>query len=80
MENLHLSVNPAKAGIQWLKVLRDPCFRRDDGEEAFFDTLAGGDAVAHCAKGFLALFTRLPPSPQRKHPLPAGIQRPSVPL
>jgi len=35
MENLHLSVIPAKAGIQWHQVLRDPCLRRDDGEEAF---------------------------------------------
>jgi hypothetical protein len=40
MENVHLSVIPAKAGIHWLQVLRDPCFRRDDGEEAFFDTLS----------------------------------------
>ena len=39
MENVHLSVIPAKAGIHWLQVLRDPCLRRDDGEEAFFDTL-----------------------------------------
>jgi hypothetical protein len=27
-----------KAGIHWLQELRDPCLRRDDGEEAFFDT------------------------------------------
>ncbi len=27
MEYLHLSVIPAKAGIQWLHVLRDPRFR-----------------------------------------------------
>jgi len=39
MENLHLSVIPAHAGIPWLQVLRDPCLRRDDVEEAFFDTL-----------------------------------------
>jgi hypothetical protein len=43
MENLHLSVIPAKAGIQWLQVLGDPCLRRDDGEEAFYDTLQGGE-------------------------------------
>jgi len=43
MENLHLSVMPAKAGIHWLQVLRDPCFRRDDGEEAFPDTLESGN-------------------------------------
>jgi len=43
MENLHLSVIPAQAGIHWLQVpLRDPCLRRDDGEEAFCDTLEGG--------------------------------------
>jgi hypothetical protein len=42
MENVHLSVIPAKAGIHWLQVLRDPCLRRDDGEEAFFDTLRDG--------------------------------------
>ena len=40
MEKLHLCVIPAKAGIHWLHVLRDPCLRRDDGEEAFFDTLS----------------------------------------
>jgi hypothetical protein len=39
MENVHLSVIPAKAGIHWLQVLGDPCLRRDDGEEALFDTL-----------------------------------------
>jgi hypothetical protein len=48
MKCLHLSVMPAKAGIHWLQVLRDPCRRlplqavgrgRDDGEETFFDTL-----------------------------------------
>jgi len=39
MENLYFAVMPAKAGIHWLQVLRDPCLRRDDGEEAFFDTL-----------------------------------------
>ena len=43
MEKLHLSVIPAKAGIHWLHVLRDPCLRRDDGEEAFFDTLLWGE-------------------------------------
>jgi len=41
MESLHLSVIPAQAGIQWLQVLGDPHLRRDDGEEAFFDTLRG---------------------------------------
>ncbi len=46
MENLHLSVIPAKAGIHWLQVLRDPCLRRDDGEEAFFDTLQRGEGTA----------------------------------
>jgi len=49
MKHLHLSVIPAKAGIQWLQELRDPCRSlplqavgrgRDDGEEAFFDTLS----------------------------------------
>ncbi len=35
MENLHLAVIPAQAGIQWPKELRDPCLRRDDGQEAF---------------------------------------------
>jgi hypothetical protein len=39
VENVHLFVIPAKAGIHWLQVLRDPCLRRDDGEEALFDTL-----------------------------------------
>ncbi len=43
MENLHPSVIPAEAGIQWLQVLRDPCFRRDDGEEAFFVTPLRGE-------------------------------------
>ena len=38
MENFHLSVIPAQAGIHWLQVLGDPCLRRDDGEEAFFNT------------------------------------------
>ena len=42
MENAYSAVIPAQAGIPWLRVLRDPCFRRDDGEEAFFDTLSGG--------------------------------------
>ena len=42
MENLHLSVIPAKAGIpKHLKPL-DPCLRRDDGQKAFFDTLLWG--------------------------------------
>jgi len=40
MENVHLCVIPAKAGIQWLKALGDPCLRRDDGQEAIFDTLS----------------------------------------
>ena len=39
MENVRLSVIPAQAGIQWLQVLRDPCLRRDDGEEAILETL-----------------------------------------
>jgi hypothetical protein len=43
MENVHLSVIPAKAGIHWLQGLRDPCLRRDDGEEAFFDTRERGN-------------------------------------
>jgi len=43
MEHLFFAVIPAKAGIQWLQVLRDPCLRRDDGEEAFFDTRLRGD-------------------------------------
>jgi hypothetical protein len=46
MGDLHLPVIPAKAGIRWLQVLGDPCFRRDDGEEAFFDTLVGGNPLA----------------------------------
>jgi hypothetical protein len=46
MEKLHLCVIPAKAGIHWLHVLRDPCLRRDDGEEAFTDTLVGGNPSA----------------------------------
>jgi len=41
MESFHFSVIPAKAGIHWLQLLRDPCLRRDDGEEAFFDPLRG---------------------------------------
>jgi hypothetical protein len=45
MENLHLSVIPAQAGILWLQVLGDPCLRRDDGEEAFFDTLRRGEGI-----------------------------------
>jgi len=45
MENLYFAVMPAKAGIHWLQVLRDPCLRRHDGEEAFFDILfRGGDS------------------------------------
>ena len=50
MENLHLSVIPAQAGIHWLQVLRDPCFRRDDGEEALFDTLFFHKAILRCHK------------------------------
>ena len=55
MENVHLSVIPAPAyclqgqapaGIHWLQVLRDPCLRRDDGEEAFSDTRGGGNPLA----------------------------------
>ena len=42
MDYLHLSVIPAKAGIHWLQVLRDPCLRRDDGKFVFFDTLESG--------------------------------------
>ncbi|MGW8323404.1 MAG: hypothetical protein ACWGSD_17795, partial [Thermodesulfobacteriota bacterium] len=38
MEERHHTVIPAKAGIHWLRVHRDPCLRRDDSEEAFFDT------------------------------------------
>ena len=53
MDYLHLSVIPAKAGIHWLQVLRDPCLRRDDGKLVFFDTREGGDPVAQCAEGFL---------------------------
>jgi len=40
MENVHLSVIPAQAGIHWLQVLGDPCLRRDDGEGASFDTVS----------------------------------------
>ena len=43
MENFYSAVIPAKAGIQWLQGLGDPCLRRDDGKEAFFDTLLRGD-------------------------------------
>jgi len=43
MEHSHLSVIPAKAGIHWLQVLGDPCLRRDDGQEAIFDTLLWGE-------------------------------------
>ena len=32
MENFYLAVIPAQAGIQWIKVLGDPCLRRDDGK------------------------------------------------
>ena len=52
MENLYFAVIPAKAGIQWLQVLRDP--RRslppqslggggDDGKLVFFDTRGRGN-------------------------------------
>jgi len=27
-----LAVIPAEAGIHWLQVIGDPCFRRDDGK------------------------------------------------
>ena len=53
MDYLHLSVIPAKAGIHWLQVLRDPCLRRDDGKLVFFDTLESGDPLASGAEGFL---------------------------
>ena len=43
MEYLHFSVIPAKAGIQWLRVLRDPRLRGDDGKLVFFDTLESGN-------------------------------------
>jgi len=43
MENLYLAVMPAKAGIHWLQVLRDPRFRGDDGKQAFIDTLRRGE-------------------------------------
>jgi hypothetical protein len=46
MDYLHLSVIPAKAGIHWLQVLRDPCLRRDDGKLVFFDTREGGNPWA----------------------------------
>jgi len=49
MEKLHLCVIPS-AGIHWLHVLRDPCLRRDDGEEAFFDTLVGGNPSSRSAE------------------------------
>jgi hypothetical protein len=32
MEHFYFAVIPAKAGIQGLQVLRDPCLRRDDGK------------------------------------------------
>jgi hypothetical protein len=51
MENVHLSVIPAQAGIQWLQVLGDPCLRRDDGEEAFSDTRGGGESVRDGDRG-----------------------------
>jgi len=46
MKKLNLCVIPAQAGIHWLQVLRDPCLRRDDGEEVFFDTLESGNPSA----------------------------------
>jgi hypothetical protein len=47
MQNFYFAVIPAQAGIQWLQELRDPCLRRDDGEEAFFDTLLWGEGTPH---------------------------------
>ena len=46
MGNTYSAVIPAKAGIHWLQVLRDPCFRRDDGEEAFFAIIESGNPLA----------------------------------
>jgi hypothetical protein len=46
MEDLHLSVIPAQAGIPWHQVLRDSRFRGSDGHCAFFDTLRGGEGIA----------------------------------
>jgi hypothetical protein len=51
MENVHLSVIPAKAGIHWLQALRDPCLHRDDGDEAFADTLLREKASACPRRG-----------------------------
>jgi len=45
MEDLHLSVIPAKAGIHWLKVLRDSRFRGSDINCTFFGTLLRGEAI-----------------------------------
>ena len=39
MENLYFAVIPAQAGIHWLRELRDPRLRGDDGKLAFFDAL-----------------------------------------
>ena len=43
MVSFFLAVIPAQAGIQWLKVLSDPCLRMDDGKLVFFDTLLWGE-------------------------------------
>ena len=53
MENLHLSVMPAKAGIHWLQELGDPRLRGDDGKLVLIDTREGGNPSAQCAEGFL---------------------------
>ena len=61
MENAYSAVIPAQAGIPWLRVLRDPCFPRDDGEEAFFDSLVRGN------DGFFLLRVRAQ-ARKRAHP------------
>jgi|GEM_PF-3337528 len=38
MDNLHLAVIPAEAGIPEHLESLDSCLRRHDGQEAFFDT------------------------------------------
>jgi len=45
MENLHLSVIPAEAGIHWHQALRDSRFRGSDSLYAFVDTLQRGEGI-----------------------------------
>jgi hypothetical protein len=52
MERFFFAVIPAQAGIQWLQEFGDPCRSlplqaagrgRDDGKQAFFDSLLRGE-------------------------------------